>query len=106
MQLKFNYSHCFYIQIFRLGWLVFDITEAVKIWQKFWMRNNGLLLTVTGANKEPIRPFLVGLSSSNNASPNQEVRNFSYCKSIVQSLNYSMTTDGINIFSCELSPNI
>ena len=64
---------------FHTGWLVFDITEAVKIWQRDFRTNNGILLTVTEANNarhQQIHPSLVGLSHINKAKPNQEVRNF------------------------------
>ena len=66
-----------------VGWQVLDITRAVKMWQKDWRTNEGLYMEVTESTEsnenqssEQIHPHAVGLSSSRNAKPNQEVKLF------------------------------
>ena len=56
------------------GWQVLDVTNAVKLWQKDYHTNHGLLLEVTEVdNNQQIHPVAVGLSSNRDAEPNQEV---------------------------------
>ncbi len=60
------------------GWLIFDVTNATISWQKDYRTNQGLRLEITelgedGSHGQEIHPITVGLSSSRDSKPNQEV---------------------------------
>ena len=67
-----------YLFFVSTGWLIFDVTNATKSWQKDYRTNQGLRLEITeleedGSHGQEIHPITVGLSSSRDSKPNQEV---------------------------------
>ena len=46
------------------GWLVLDVTKAVKSWQYDYKTNQGLVLNVVDANGNPVLPKDAGLNTT------------------------------------------
>jgi bone morphogenetic protein 5 len=55
------------------GWLVMDVTKAVKLWQKDYRTNQGLYLEIIEqGTSNQILPSVVGLSTNRNSKPGKE----------------------------------
>lgn len=65
-----------------LGWLVMDVTKAVKLWQKDYRTNQGLHLEIIEhETNNQILPSVVGLNTNRNAKPDKESFMVSFFKS-------------------------
>ena len=57
-----------------LGWLVLNVSKAVRQWQKDYRTNQGLMVEVTEASSShQVHPVALGLITTRQASGDKEV---------------------------------
>ena len=58
-----------------IGWLVLDVSRAVRQWQKDYRTNQGLMVEVTEASSShQVHPVALGLITTRQAPGDKEVR--------------------------------
>lgn len=56
------------------GWLVLDLTKAVKKWQLDYHTNQGLMVKIVRSDQDlELLPVAIGLTTNRDSPPNKEV---------------------------------
>jgi len=65
------------------GWLVLDVTKAVKSWQYDYKTNQGLVLNIVDANGDPVLPKDAGLNTTRHTESDKESFLATYFKATI-----------------------